>query len=48
MNIYQSNKYGKDLLNLDDEPSVQERQQVKEERSYIFVSVVYLTDSSST
>ena len=49
MNIYQSNTYRKDvsLLHVDDEPRVQEKQQVKDQQSYIFVFVAYLTVSCS-
>ena len=49
MNIYQSSMYGKDfsLLHVDDERRVQEKQQVKDQQSYIFVFVAYLTVSSS-
>ena len=43
MNIYQINTYRKDLsrLHFDDEPRVQQRQQVKDQQSCIFVSVAY-------
>ena len=43
MNIYQSNTYGKDLcwLHFDNEPRVQERQQVKDEQSCISIFVAY-------
>ena len=39
MNLYQSNTYRNDLswLHFDDEPRVQERQQVKDQQSCIFV-----------
>ena len=49
MNIYQSNTYRKDLswLYFDDEPRVQERQQVKDQQSYISVSVAYPAIPSS-
>ena len=49
MNIYQSNTYRKDLsrLHFDDEPRVQERQQVKDQQSCIFASVAYPTIPSS-
>ena len=49
MNIYQNNTYRKDLnwLHFDDEPRVQERQQVKDQQSYIFVSVAYPAIPSS-
>ena len=49
MNIYQSNTYRKDvsLLHVDDEPRVQEKQQVKDQQSYIFVFVAYVTVSCS-
>ena len=45
MNIYLSNICRKDLswLHFDDEPRVQERQQVKDQQSYIFVFVLFLT-----
>ena len=45
MNIYQSNIYKKDLswLHFDDEPWVQERQQVKVQQSSISVFIAYLT-----
>ena len=45
MNIYQSNTYRKDLswLHFDDEPRVQEKQQVKDQQSCIFVFVACLT-----
>ena len=48
-NIYQSNTYRKDLTwsHFDDEPSVQEKQQVKHQQSCIFVFVAYLTIPSS-
>ena len=41
MNIYESNTYRKDLswLHFDDEPWIQERQQVKDQQSYISVFV---------
>ena len=43
MNIYHSNTYRKDLswLHFDNEPRVQERQQVKDQQSYISISVAY-------
>ena len=49
MNIYQSNTYRKDFswLHFDDEPRVQERQQVKDPQSCLSVFVVYLTIPSS-
>ena len=49
MNIYQSNIYRKDLswLHFKDEPRVQERQQVKDQKSKISVFPSYLTFSSS-
>ena len=49
LNIYQSNTYRKDLgwLHFDDEPRVQERQQVKDQQSYISVSVAYPAIPSS-
>ena len=48
-NIYQSNTYRKDLswLHFDDEPRVQERQQVKDQRSCVSVFVAYPTIISS-
>ena len=49
MNIYQSNTYRKDLswLHFHDEPRVQETQQVKDQQSYISVSVAYPAIPSS-
>ena len=49
MNIYQSNTYKKDLtwLHFDDKPRAQERQQVKDQQSYISVFVAYQTIPSS-
>ena len=49
MNIFQSNTYRKDLswLHFEDVPRVQERQQVKDQQSYISVSVVYPAIPSS-
>ena len=49
MKIYQSNTYRKDFswLHFDDEPRVQERQQVKNQQSCISVSVAYLAIPSS-
>ena len=43
MNIYQSNTYRKDLswLHFDDEPRVQERQQIKDQQSCMFVFVAF-------
>ena len=48
-NIYQSNTYKKDLswLHFDNEPRVQEKQQVKDQQSCIFVFVACLTVPSS-
>ena len=48
-NIYQSNTYRKDLSwsDFDDEPRVQEKEQVKDQQSYLFVFVACLTISSS-
>ena len=48
--LYQSNTYRKDLswLYFDGEPRVQERQQVKNQQSYISAFVVYLTIPSSS
>ena len=45
MNICQSNTCRKDLrwLHYDHEPGVQEKQQVKDQQSYIFVFVSYVT-----
>ena len=50
MSIYQSNAYRKDLslLYFDDEPRVQDRQQMKHQQSYIFVFVAYVTFPSSS
>ena len=50
INIYQSNTYRKDLswLHFDDEPRIQETHQVKEQQSYITVSVAYLMFPSSS
>ena len=49
MNIDHSNTYKKDLSWLhSDEPRVQERQQVNDQRSSISVFVVYLTIPSSS
>ena len=44
-NIHQSNIYKKDLSgpDFDDEPRIQEKQQVKDQQSCIFVFVAYLT-----
>ena len=49
MNIYQSNTYRKYLSwpHFDDEPRAQERQKMKEQQTYISVSVIYLTYPSS-
>ena len=48
-NIYQSNTYRKDLswLYFDDEPRVQEKQQLKDQQSCIFISVACLAIPSS-
>ena len=45
MKVYQNNAYIKDLnwLHFHDEPRVEERQQGKDQQSYIFVFEVYLT-----
>ena len=45
MKIYQSNTYRKDLnwLHFDNEPRVQEKQQLKDQQSCISVFVTYLT-----
>ena len=50
MNIYQSNAYRKDLswLYFDDDPITQERQQVKDEQSYISVLVAYVKFPSNS
>ena len=50
INICQSNTYRKDLswLHFDNEPKVQERQQVKDQQSSIFFSIAYLTFPSSS
>ena len=49
MNIYQSNTNRKDLrwLHFVNEPRAQEREQVKDQQSYISVFEVYLTIPSS-
>ena len=49
MNIYQSNTYRKDLRwpHFDDEPRVQEKHQLKDHQSCIFVFVACLTIPSS-
>ena len=49
MNIYQSNTYRKDLswLHFNNEPMVQERQQVKDQQSCISTLVAYPTIPSS-
>ena len=49
MNIYQSNKYRKDLswLHFNHEPRIHEKQQAKDQKSCIFVFVAYLTILSS-
>ena len=49
MKIYQSNTYRKDFswLHFDDEPRVQERQQVKNQQSCICAFVADLTTPSS-
>ena len=49
MKIFQINTYRKDLnwLHVVNEPRAQEREQVKDEQSYISVFEVYLTISSS-
>ena len=43
MNIYQSNIHRKDLswIHFNDEPWVQERQQLKHQQSYISIFVAY-------
>ena len=45
MNIYQNNNYRKDFFN--NEPSVQERQQVKDQQYWLSIFVAYLTILSS-
>ena len=49
INIYQSNTYGKDLswVLFNNKPRVQERQQVKDQQSCIFVFVAYPTRTTS-
>ena len=49
MNIYQKNALEKDLswLHFDSEPRVQERQQLKDQQSYISAFVAYLKIPSS-
>ena len=49
MNIYQSNTYRKDLSwpHFDDELRIQQRQQVKDQQSYLSIFVAYPTISSS-
>ena len=48
-NIYKGNIYRKDvsLSHFDDEPEVQEKQQVKDQQSFIFAFVACLTIPSS-
>ena len=48
-NIYQNNTYRKDLSwpHFDDEPRVQEKQQVKDQQSCVSVFVACLTNPSS-
>ena len=48
-NIYQSNTYRKDLSwpNVDNEPRFQEKQQVKDQQSCIFIFLALLTIPSS-
>ena len=50
MNIYQSNTYTKDLdwLHLDNEPRVQERQQVRDQQIYISFFVTRNTSPDRT
>ena len=50
MNIYQSNTYRKDVSwpHFDDEPRVQERQQMKDQQSYISIFAAYLTIPSGS
>ena len=45
MNTYQSNAYRKELSwpHFDDKPRVEERQQAKDEQSYVSTFVAYLT-----
>ena len=49
INTYQNNTYWKDLiwLHFNNEPRVQERQQVKDQQVYISIFVDYLTIPSS-
>ena len=48
-NIYESNTYGKDLSwpHFNNEPRVQEKQQVKDQQSCISVFVAFLSIASS-
>ena len=50
MNIYQSSTNKKDLswLHFDNEPGLQERQQMKDQQSYVSISVAYLTIPSTS
>ena len=49
LNAYQSNSYRKDLswLHFDEEPLIQERQQVKEQQPCLSIFVAYPTISNS-
>ena len=49
MNICKSNTYRKDLswLNFDNEQRVREKEQVKDQQSYVFIFVAYPTIPSS-
>ena len=50
MNLYQSNTYTKYLswLHFNNEPRIQQRQQVKDQQSCISIFVAYLTIPSSS
>ena len=50
MNIYQSNTNRKDLswIHFDDKPRLQERQNMKDQQSYVSISVAYLKISSTS
>ena len=49
-NIFESNTYRKDLSwpHLNDEPTIQEKQQVKDQQSDIFIFVASLTIQSNS
>ena len=49
MKIYERNTYRKDLswLHFNDDPKLQERQQAKDQQTFIFVFVAYPTIPSS-